>query len=388
MIQLQGNEVAVFPHASWSRGNLASLLGSMSTSCTQVCISADLNATPHPNQREHEPVGSQQDIFPPLVEWIRSGSPGLTPLLADASPQGRALGSRLGLSILESSEGGVPGDDPKGLTTINLGDKSLFYGLKGRRYFGTRTEIGETNRHHHDGIQEYQFGRSVLNSDAVVNVTALQTHAMAGISAGLHSAVGISASSNWLPHHSIGTPKTGGDSFPDSAVRSRLKCSFLGLPEPTRRLLRHVGIKSTSKLGTWWGNDTFWRTILDLNRALLYARADGSLAGDRQRATLAVVKVPAAPVLARPSLVVAGPNLCAVDLVCAKLMGFDWKRIPHLSHVFDDHDLPLVDFRYQDIVVRSEVGAFDRRLVDIDREDCARFQSPVGWADWLEARHV
>lgn len=372
MIHLQGNEVAVFPHVTWSKDNLASRLGSMSTSCTQVCILADLNATPHPNQREHEPGGSQQDIFRPLVEWIRAGSPGLTPLLADASD-------------LDPGEGGLPRNDPKGLTTINLGDKSLFYGLKGRRYFGTQTDIGETNRHHHDSIQEYQLGRSILDSDAVVNVTAMQTHGLAGISAALHSAIGISASSNWLPHHSIGTPKTGGDSFPDSAVRPRLKCAFLGLPEPTRRLLRHVGIKSTSKLGTWWGNDTFWRTILDLNRALLYARADGSLAGDRQRETLAVVKVPAAPAPARPSLIVAGPNPCAVDLVCARLMGFDWKRIPHLLHVFDDHDLPLVDFRYEDIVVRSEIGAFDRRLVDMDSGDCGGFPAPAGWTGWLEA---
>ena len=363
MIDLQRNEVAIVPRESWSSVNLASLLEPMPTQFNRTFISPLLNS----GQHGRGAAISQHEILAPVVEWIRSWSPDLAPLLNGASAEG-------GIS-------GFPGGRPKDLAMINLEEKSLFYGLKGRRYFGTQPDIEETNRHHHDGIQEYRFGPSALGSDAVISVTALQTHGTAGISAGLHGVVGSSTDRNWLPHHSIGTPKTGGDSFPDSSFRSRLDSAFLAAPRPARRLLRHLGRQKTSRPGAWWGNDTLWRTILDLNRALLYARADGSLAESTQRQTFSIVEVEGPT-----RLVIAGPSITAVDLVCARIMGFDWKRIPHLSHVFDDHELPIVDFCYDDIVVRSQIGAFDRRLVEIERDQCMRFQSPIGWAGWLEAR--
>jgi len=35
--------------------------------------------------------------------------------------------------------------------------------------------------------------------------------------------------------------------------------------------------------GSWSGNDTIWRTCLDLNRILLYGRADGTMSDEMQR---------------------------------------------------------------------------------------------------------
>lgn len=283
---------------------------------------------------------------------------------------------------------------PRPSATVNLGEQSLFYGIKGRRYFGSRFGNAETSRNHHDEVQRYQIDRAILESDEVVNVATLRTHRMSGIASSLHNAVGISANGDWLPHHTIGTPKVGGDSYADNSIRSRLRSALLSVRRPpfARRAVPY-GITKNEPPGSWWGNDTLWRTILDLNRVLLYARADGTLAEQQQRQTFAVVSVGTGGQADRPELsnsaselIVAGPSFTAVDLVCAKLMGFDWRRIPHVAHVFDDHDLPLVDFTYEEIAVRSEIGAFDRRLVDIDRQDCRAFPSPVGWAGWLEAR--
>ena len=132
-----------------------------------------------------------------------------------------------------------------------------------------------------------------------------------------------------------------------------------------------------------------------MNRILLYAREDGSVARTPQRQTFSIVDAlisgegngPEAPDAIETNLVIAGPNFAAVDLVCAKIMGFDWHRIPHLLHVFDDHDLPIVDFRYEDIVVKSEIPAYgNRRLNEINQEDCFRFRPHFGWSNFIESR--
>ncbi|WP_431237364.1 hypothetical protein ACQ86B_21775 [Mycolicibacterium aichiense] len=83
-------------------------------------------------------------------------------------------------------------------------------------------------------------------------------------------------------------------------------------------------------------------------------------------------------------MVIAGPCFAAVDLVCAKLMGFDWRRIPYLLHAFDSHALPIVDFSYDDIRVRSDIEDFDRPLADIDERACFRFRPHHGWVDYVE----
>lgn len=331
---LREYEVAILPRASWSNGVLASLLGS-----------------------GHAPRRSI--VLPNLAVPVVDGR------------------SRISDGVARHP------------TTVNLGEQSLFYGLRGRRYFSTRG-AGETNAHHRDPVQQYQVDREILASDAVVNVTTLRTDRMTGIASSLHNVVGISTNSNWLPRHSIGTPKTGGDSYPRNSVRSRLACAML--PARQARLGRSGRTRARGQIvepGSWWGNDTLWRTILDLNRALLYGREDGTLASGPQRKTFAIVSAVRPSPVPHPAasqLVIAGPNFSAVDLVCTRLLGFDWKRIPHISHVFDDHDAPLIDFRYEDIVVHSEIAAFDRRLVDIDRVACFAVPAPAGWDGWLGKR--
>ena len=136
-----------------------------------------------------------------------------------------------------------------------------------------------------------------------------------------------------------------------------------------------------------------WRMILDLNRILVYATPDGGLSQSPQRQLYSVVdgiiagdgNGPEAPDPKKAGIVVAGTSFAVVDLVCAKLMGFDYQRIPHLAHVFDFSELPLVDFEYDDIEVVSDRREWSGRLADIDRGDCLDFQPHFGWRDHIEA---
>ncbi|MDW5612050.1 DUF362 domain-containing protein [Mycolicibacterium sp. D5.8-2] len=385
---LQAHEVAVVSREVWESAGPANLLGAGPSICTSTVIKPDMTAGPASSRDEYRQINTQPQFLAQVVAWVHSWAP-------DA-----------GICVIDGLEyaDDRPSDSSQRVVTVNLHDKSAFFGLQGRRYYGTAFDMAETNRHHRADVHEYTFSRAVLSSDVIVNVPKLKTHKKAGINASLTNAVGLTANSNLLPHHTIGTPKTGGDTYQRNALRFRIASAVLAATkgvtarthliecQPTVNLLRAVDVDPRQG-GNWWGNDTLWRTILDVNRIVLYGRADGTLADEPQRKTYSVVDSlvagegngPDSPEPIETNLVIAGPSFAAVDLVCAKLMGFDWLRIPYLLHTFDGHDLPIVDFTYGDIRVLSDIEAFDRRLADIDAQECFRFRPHYGWVDYAEA---
>ena len=106
--------------------------------------------------------------------------------------------------------------------------------------------------------------------------------------------------------------------------------------------------------GSWHGNDTIWRTCLDLNRALLYAGADGRMQNTPQRQEISIVDAvitgqgegPLAPEPLETGAVFAVHNPAVGDFLGARLLGFDPAKIPLLRHSADDmpwricHSLP------------------------------------------------
>jgi len=93
---------------------------------------------------------------------------------------------------------------------------------------------------------------------------------------------------------------------------------------------------------------------------------------------------PMAPDLVRAGVLVAGFNPVAVDCACAKLMGFDWQKIPQLSHAFNVSRLPIVKFSYDDIVSTSNCPEFDGRIRDWDAAKMMSFRPHFGWKGHVE----
>jgi uncharacterized protein (DUF362 family) len=384
---------------------------------------------------EHRQVITQREVIEPVLDWVIEELLPSELRLADA-PEGSAdmaaILDRSGVAALSSAHSlelevedlrltryeqrdGVPlrrvtqQGDSRGTVRVGLGASSSFFGHEGHRYYGADYDIDETNDHHRGSVQEYMFSGTALRSNLIVNMPKLKTHKKAGITVSLKNLVGLNGNKNWLPHHSLGTPAQGGDAYPDDGTLRRLEGRLLSLLKPAvrgspalsnvLRMLRKASIpvlgdtQETVRSGNWWGNDTIWRMILDLNRILLYARADGSLADSPQRRTLSIVdgivagegNGPEAPDAVDAGIVVLGESFVAVDLVCARLMGFDWKRIPHLAHAFDDSEYPLADFEYDDIVVTSSHEPWNRSLSEISVHDCFAFRPHFGWVGHIEA---
>jgi hypothetical protein len=78
-------------------------------------------------------------------------------------------------------------------------------------------------------------------------------------------------------------------------------------------------------------------------------------------------------------LIVAGLDPLAVDLVCARIMGFDYRRIPMLSNALNDHSYPLNIVPYSRIRCNSNIDEYHRPLSQI-QGPCLRFRPHFGWA--------
>ncbi len=306
----------------------------------------------------------------------------------------------------------LPGD-PKGSTEVDLGGASEFINHKPspKGYYGADYNKEETNRVHSNGHHIYRVSRSVMEADVFINLPKLKTHKKAGITCSLKNLVGINTYKNYLPHHNEGTPDMGGDQFPEASVKNKTESAVIEKfktmlnrhPEwgkwliPVKKAGRKVfgDTRETIRSGNWWGNDTLWRTVLDLNKILFYANPDGSLREDKienQKKYISIVdgiiagqgNGPEAPDPFTAGVLIAGTNPVSVDVVCAKIMGFDWQKIPSLKNAFRIRHYPLCNFEYRDVQLVSADPRFNKSLAEISRQDCFRFAPHFGWVGHIE----
>lgn len=336
---------------------------------------------------------------------------------------GRAAGVEVSVLDLREHEWTTRGDvniarrtlpgDPLGSTATDLGEHSEFVGHRpsSRGYYGADYDVAETNKVHSGGRHMYKVSRTVISADVFINLPKMKTHKKAGITCSLKNLVGINTYKNWLPHHNEGTPAEGGDQFPtDSATRrvegaltDRFKAVLSSQPALGRWLIpvKFVGKKvfgdtrDTIRSGSWHGNDTLWRMVLDLNKVLFYANPDGVLRPDipssRKRYLSVVDGViagegngPEAPDAKPCGVLIAGTNPVSVDAVCARIMGFDWRCIPSLRRAFDISHYQLSDFAYDDIVVLGPEPDSQRGLSDPVFAGFPPFRPHFGWQGHLE----
>jgi uncharacterized protein (DUF362 family) len=231
----------------------------------------------------------------------------------------------------------LPGD-PQGYSQVALGPRSRLACLGDAR-FGVTDYVMP-----HHTPRSYTVSNTVLCADVILNLPKLKTHIKAGMTGALKNFVGIVGSKDCLPHFRYGSPCQGGDEYPDrdwwsraaSPVRQRLQSRA---PLWLWKLAR-AGAPAVVSGGAWPGNDTLWRTVHDLvDIARHYAPGGGWR--DQPRTILTLVDAIVAgegcgPLKPRPKacgLLVWGEDPGSVDLTCATLMGFDWRKIPLLAHL-------------------------------------------------------
>ena len=305
----------------------------------------------------------------------------------------------------------LPGD-PEGYEAVDLGEASEFAKLEVRHLQllrGADYDEQVTGSHHTQTRNEYLVSKTVLGADLVINCPKIKTHKKSGVTLSMKNLIGINGDKNWLPHYRAGFTAAGGDEFPKADAYSRFRRAG---GEIARRLLKRgiggavfkriraaenaAGLGERSRAGNWYGNDTIWRTCLDLNKIFYLGDEKGRLGSRPTRRTLNVYdgivagegNGPMGP-HARPVGLVAGcEDGGAVDVVLTWIMGFDWRRIPVIAHALEDlaGGVRISDFRGDpealEVLWIDAEGERETRLSEIDLD--LDFAAHPGWAGRIE----
>jgi hypothetical protein len=200
-----------------------------------------------------------------------------------------------------------------------------------------------------------------------------------------------------MPHHRSGAPPVG-DEYPrDPGLllrnRERILKQIALLPGGrgfirAAAYLRHassrvLGRKDRTVIhGGWYGNDTLWRTLVDLNRVLFYGRPGGRVVTER-RSYLSLVdgivagegNGPVKPTTRPAGILASSIDPIAVDSVLTWIMGFDPARIRLIEGAASSREpLWLGHSAFDRMSVASNIDWFELNL---------GFAEPLGWEEYL-----
>lgn len=301
--------------------------------------------------------------------------------------------------------------DPRGNIEIDLKEKSEFWGKKNQNYYGADYDMDEARSYHNQKKNMYVMARSALDCDVFINLPKLKTHKIGGITCCLKNLVGICTIRNSIPHHTIGSPETNGDRFQrESGKRNsetRLKSLAYALLKKGNPFinLAFVGIKKGASFffggskkeiirnGYWYGNDTLWRSVLDLNKILIYADREGIMRDTPQRKYYALVdgiiagegNGPMTPDRKHAGIVIAGSNPVFVDTAAAAVMGYDYRKISCINKAYGIEAYKLAVSSPDKMIIKSNVHKWDgKKISQIPVEDTLKFKASFGWKNHIE----
>jgi uncharacterized protein (DUF362 family) len=317
--------------------------------------------------------------------------------------------------VLEKSSSASFGD-PKGYREIQLDSSSFLDSISDARHRFRVSDYRpeQTTSSHRRGFHRYLISGSALDCELFVNLPKMKTHQKAGITGALKNLVGINGEKAYLVHYRKGKTVVGGDEFPPGTpwpvvLQTKLRTSILGRYAFAFAVFRYgwvllrrlygievegtpenLGKRFYCAAGSWYGNDSIWRMVYDLNRIVRYAPRNGSRLSNRpQREYVAIMdgivagegNGPLQPLPVELNTLLVSNDAFLMDCTAARLMGFDAARIPMLSN--------------RDLFGDDSWGHFDAEVLNVkydgkrieqlqDLPILHQFRPPPGWRGRIE----
>ncbi|MEG1009465.1 MAG: DUF362 domain-containing protein [Clostridia bacterium] len=288
-------------------------------------------------------------------------------------------------------------NDKIDFVSVNMTEFSSFKEIDSdsAKYAITNYSLEQMKEHHNATCHEYLIPKIVLDSDIIINLPKPKTHRKAGMTACCKNFIGINGSKEWLPHHRSGSILKNGDEYPENSLLKKLNSKiemYIGSKNSTNifmrlcRKLTNLGLKLTHqevyKEGSWFGNDTIWRTILDINKLIIYADKDGKIKKNKQRTIFNFADMiisgekegPLLPTDKPVGYVVAGFNQLEMDYVISKIMGFDFRKIKYINEGFKLKEKSISLVKYSDIKV-----IFNGKVIKSYENINKKFIPSAGW---------
>lgn len=235
---------------------------------------------------------------------------------------------------------------------LGLDSEHVQFEDKVERFRVTDYPPDEMKKFHAEGKHVYRIAREILNADVVFSIPKLKTHMKAGMTNAMKNYVGIVGNKECLPHHIKGSPHFGGDNYGDF---SPVKLLAENLTDKANDYLlidekKYYKTKSIVNIllmiakifcldsditGSWYGNDTISRTIVDLNRIVYFGGIDGRMHTSPQRTVFSLIDAIVSgqgegPMRPRPNytgFIAVSESTAAADAVSAEMIGLDSKKI-------------------------------------------------------------
>ena len=205
---------------------------------------------------------------------------------------------------------------------------------------------------HRAGMHKYCITNDLFDADVVISLPKIKTHQKAGMTGALKNLVGLNGDKDYLPHHRIGGTNRGGDCYPggnllrfwaemlqDTANRNIGKTIYRYWLRLSAVLWRLSLPKKVHHLGAaWYGNDTIWRMVMDLNKIAIYGKKNGEIADEQQRIVFSLCDGiiggqgdgPLNPEPLPFGIISFSTDAILNDISMATLMGIEYKKLPLL----------------------------------------------------------
>jgi uncharacterized protein (DUF362 family) len=322
--------------------------------------------------------------------------------------------------------------DPLGYVTVDLHKDSSFSKLNNQDKFYSI----DRNRHmianyHNNESHKYPVSMTILDADCIILMPKLKVHRKVGVTLNLKNLVGIVGDKRSLPHFRLGSPPDGGDSFPNVLnfqARFLLKIHnayndyltnkndanilirylwelYRMLPTPSflmkipfinSLLISTYGNKddkySSFEGGSWYGNDTAWRMVNDLNKIFYYSDKKGNMRSQPQRNVFSMIDGimggetdgPLVPEPKHCGILIAGDNPLAVDIVAIRLMGYDYRKLPLYSSFLKLKKWGILSTsEILDITVESNNSLYSN-VINNSTSKYLNFNPHIGWKNKIE----
>ena len=209
---------------------------------------------------------------------------------------------------------------------------------------------------HSPGTHKYCITREFFDADLIISLPKIKTHQKTGITGALKNLVGINGDKDFLPHHRIGGTKRGGDCYPGGSFMRYLSEFLLDYANRNQGrmifwfwqklsslfwILSFPGPEHNMAAG-WYGNDTTWRMVMDLNKIAQYGNSNGTISNNIQRHIYSLCDGiiagqgdgPLNPVPLHLGIISFTNNSFINDQAMALLMGLPIKKLPLINNVF------------------------------------------------------
>lgn len=245
------------------------------------------------------------------------------------------------------------------------------------------------------GKHQYCITKELFNADVIISIPKIKTHQKTGITGALKNIVGLNGDKDYLPHHRIGGDKVGGDCYPgknilrlsaekmlDKSNRNQGKMIYWLWYWNASILWKLSWPKKVHQLAAgWYGNDTCWRMVMDVNKVAIYGKKDGSLSDKPQRQVYSLCDGiiggqgdgPLNPFPLALGIVSFSNDSSLNDICMSSLMGLEPRKVPLINYAI----LKIQNQENEIILNENKVDLSELQTISIPTT------LPPGWLNYL-----